>query len=100
VIEIKKNNNNSYGFRLTTSSGATLFNSISFDSQDDVKKRIQWLSATQKKRLSFERKTNHVGKFHFTLKDADGIEIGSSQFYASEAGMENGIKNFRNHISS
>ena len=46
-----------------------------------------------------ERKTDHLGRFHFSLRSADGLTIGNSQFYRSEAGMENGIKNTLRRIA-
>ena len=49
-------------------------------------------------RNHFERKTNHSGQFLFNLKDNDGNLIGQSQFYDSEMGMENGIKNLQNRL--
>lgn len=47
--------------------------------------------------LKFERKTAANGKFHFNLKAGNGQIIGSSQMYASEAGMENGIDSVKNN---
>lgn len=40
----------------------------------------------------WERKTAKNGKFHFNLKSTNGQIVGSSQMYASEAGMNNGIE--------
>ena len=74
--------------------------SIAFDSKDAVHKTVAQLRATPKKPLSYERKTNHSGKFQFNVKDAQGNVIGNSQLYGSEAGMENGIKNLKRSIAS
>ena len=48
----------------------------------------------------FERKTAKNGKFHFNLKAGNGQIIGSSQMYASEAGMENGIESVKKNAGS
>ncbi len=44
---------------------------------------------------SFERKTAKNGKFHFNVKSTNGQIIGSSQMYAAESGMNNGIESVR-----
>jgi hypothetical protein len=43
----------------------------------------------------FERKTAKNGKFHFNIKSTNGQIIGSSQMYASESGMNNGIESVK-----
>ena len=43
----------------------------------------------------FERKTAKNGKFHFNLKSTNGQIVGSSQMYAAESGMNNGIESVR-----
>ena len=45
----------------------------------------------------FDRLTAKNGKSHFTLKSTNGQVIGSSQMYASESGMENGITSVQNN---
>lgn len=43
----------------------------------------------------WERKTAKNGKFHFNLKSTNGQIVGSSQMYAGESGMENGIESIK-----
>ncbi|MFT4831011.1 MAG: hypothetical protein ACI815_000650 [Psychroserpens sp.] len=93
MIEIKKHNENTYRFRVNTSAGNTILESIDFSNLEDIKKSVAYLQASINERKIFERKTDHSGKFLFQLKNKEGQLIGSSQFYSSEAGMENGIKN-------
>jgi uncharacterized protein YegP (UPF0339 family) len=45
----------------------------------------------------FERNTAKNGKFYFNLKAANSQIIGTSQMYAAEAGMENGIQSIKNN---
>jgi len=99
MIEIKQIEGNGYGFSLTTKDGSNLLNSVSFSTQEEIKKTVKQLTATKASRNIFERKTNHEGKFLFNVKDEDGRLIGHSELYSSEAGMENGIKNVQNRIS-
>ena len=99
MIEIAKGKNNTYHFKLKTSDGNTLLNSIDFDSREEIKRTIDNLNPLLQRHSSFERRTDHDGKFLFELKDLNGNLIGNSQCYSSEAGMENGIKNLKNRIS-
>lgn len=98
MVEIKKENENRYIFILKAESGNTLLNSISFSNENEAKKVVHNLRTSTKK--VFERKTNHKGEFLFNVKNKNGQLIGSSQLYGSEAGMENGIKNLQNRITS
>ena len=100
MIEIKKYKGNGYAFTLKAEDGGSLLNSITFTSEDEVKSTVERLQANKGAQNIFERKTNHEGKFLFSLKDVNGQVIGRSGLYSSEAGMENGIKNVRNRISS
>ncbi len=99
MIEIKKHKNSTYQFELKTSTGQILLSSIPFPNEEVTKKKVEELHPLITKQTSFERRTNHSGKFHFNLKDANGSVIGNSQLYSSEAGMENGIKNLKRRIS-
>lgn len=98
MIEIKEEVTDNYKFVLKSESGRPLFNSIAFANRRTTQKVVRSLKARQ--RHTFERKTNHNGKFLFSLKGKAGEVIGNSQLYNSEAGMENGIKNFINRIKS
>ena len=99
MIEIKQQNDNTYQFELKTSTGQLLLSSIPFPNEEVTKKKVEELHPLMSKQTSFERRTDHSGKFHFNLKDANGSVIGNSQLYSSEAGMENGIKNLRKRVS-
>ncbi len=99
MIDIKKEKNNLYRFFVTSEEGNALLQSVTFDTEKELKTTVKKLYPLSKKPSVFERKTNHNGKFHFTLKDASGIVIGTSNTYTSEAGMENGITNVRKRIA-
>ncbi|WP_297761641.1 YegP family protein [uncultured Muriicola sp.] len=99
MIDIKKEKNNSYRFVVTSGEGNALLQSIQFPTKKELDTTVKKLSPLMKKPSVFERKTDHNGKFHFTLKDTSGSIIGSSNTYTSEAGMENGITNVRKRIS-
>lgn len=99
MIEIKNNTSNEYSFTLKSESGQVLLNSVAFSSKETVKEAISSLKIVLKSRNTFERKTNHNGKFLFSLKNNNGVLVGHSLIYQSEAGMENGIKNLITRIN-
>ncbi len=99
MIDIKKEKNNSYRFVVTSEEGNALLKSIPFQTKKELDTTVNNLSPLMKRPSVFERKTNHNGKFQFTLKDSSGSIIGSSNTYTSEAGMENGITNVRKRIA-
>jgi uncharacterized protein len=99
MIEIKKEDANTYRFDLKAQGGHTLLKSVEFPSKDKVKETVKYLGSLNESQAIFERKTNHEGKFLFNLKSPAGLLIGQSLLYDSEAGMENGIKNLKNRIT-
>jgi uncharacterized protein YegP (UPF0339 family) len=95
MVEIVKNNKGNFELHIKSSTGSSLLKSVPFKSEADAKSILnQALSKT-----IFERKTNHQGKFIIALKTAEGNQIGESNTYTSEAGMENGIKNLMKSLS-
>ena len=73
---------------------------MEFTDKDEAQKTVKSLNPIIHNSIRFERKTNHDGLFLFSLKNVNGKVIGHSQLYNSEAGMENGINNLSNRISS
>lgn len=100
MIEIKKHNENTYRFKVSTSAGNTILESIDFLYIEDLKKLVAELQSCINERNIIERKTDHSGKFLFHLKNMEGQLIGNSQLYSSEAGMENGIKNLKTYFDT
>lgn len=98
MIEVKEQND-TYYFVVKAENGHTLLNSVPFSNKAELKRTIRNLNSLNDVLKVFERKTNHEGKFLFNVKNTDGKLIGSSEFYSSEAGMENGIKNFNSRIT-
>ncbi|MGB3142517.1 MAG: YegP family protein [Maribacter sp.] len=101
MIEFKKTKNNDYRFLVKSSTGKTLLKSVPFSSKDSMESSLKILKEKEGNRVKFfERKTNTDGKFLIELKNQSGETIGSSGFYTSEAGMENGILNISKSLSS
>ena len=95
MVEIVKMKTGYFQFTIIAKSGGSLLKSKPF------KKHIEAKAALIKAVANpiFERKTNHQGKFVIALKTPEGEQIGQSNTYTSEAGMENGIKNLMNILS-
>ena len=89
-----------FSFKLKTQSGHTLLRSVEFKEEEEAHNTVRSLIQLSDNSVRFERKTNHDGMFLFNLKNSGGKLIGHSQLYNSEAGMENGIKNLKNTITS
>ncbi|MBU2946762.1 YegP family protein [Zobellia uliginosa] len=99
MIEIIDSKNASHQFQIKSSSGSTLLTSIEFDIKEGLETALTTLKNLKITRGNFERQTNHEGKFLFNFKDGNGMLLGASQLYDSEAGLENGIKNLINRLT-
>lgn len=100
MIQTHSDTDGNFRFSLKTENGNILLNSIPFSVKFEMDKALRKLKTMPLTRNQFERKTNTEGQFLFRLKDNDGRAMGHSEPYDSEAGMENGIKNFREQIQS
>jgi len=100
MIEIKKRDSGKFSFDLKTQGGHTLLKSVDFTDQQEAQNIVKSLNQVRANGIRFERKTNHDGMFLFNLKNSRGKLIGQSMLYNSEAGMENGITNLKNTITS
>lgn len=98
MVEIKKTKPNEFQFLVKSETGNILLESIPFSNKRTVESTIKKLCISNASNKYVERKTNFEGKFLFNLKNEEGTIIGSSGFYGSEAGMENGIKNLKSSL--
>lgn len=98
MLKLDFHKNNDLTFQIKNKNGATIFNSISFTNEDELRNTLSSINNTNNKMKLIERKTNHEGLFLFNLKNDLGQIIGTSEHYNSEAGMENGIKNMINSL--
>lgn len=89
MIEFENDKTGGCRFLLRSPSGADIFKSSLFDSELKARNIVQEISADP----IIERKTNYQGKFVMDVRTKDGVLVGRSKTYTSEAGMENGIKN-------
>ena len=98
-MEIRKEGETIYRFVIKSERGHPLLESVDFPNPAMAQDSVRRLQPQIQNPRCIERKTDHNGQFHFTLRDPEGTVLGHSQAYRSEAGMENGIKNTLNRIA-
>lgn len=93
-------NNQKFYFNLKAKNGQIIMSSQGYADRNGAKNGIESCKKNSTDDSKFERKTAKNGKFHFSLKAGNGQVIGTSQMYASEAGMENGIESVKKNAGS
>lgn len=88
-------NNQKFYFNLKAKNGQVILSSQGYADKSGAKNGIESVKTNCGDDAKFERKTASNGKFHFNIKAGNGQIIGSSQMYASESGMENGIESVK-----
>ncbi len=91
----KSDKNQKFYFNLKAKNGQIILSSQAYADKNGAKNGIDSVQKNCDDDSKYERKTAANGKFHFNLKAGNGQIIGSSQMYASEAGMENGIESVK-----
>ncbi len=97
MFELKKNTKGGFHFTLKAKNGQVILSSEAYSSKSAAENGIASVKKNAQDETKFERKTAKSGKFYFNLKAGNGQIIGTSQMYASEAGMENGIDSVKNN---
>ncbi len=96
MFELKKSGDK-FHFVLKAANGQVILSSQMYASKAGAMNGIDSVKTNCSDDNCWERKTAKNGKFHFNLKSTNGQIIGSSQMYAGESGMENGIDSVRNN---
>ena len=91
MFEVKQSGDK-YHFVLKAGNGQVILSSQMYASKSGAMNGIESVRKNCGNENCWERKTAKNGKFHFNLKSTNGQIVGSSQMYASEAGMNNGIE--------
>ena len=94
MFELKKSGDK-FHFVLKASNGQVILPSQMYASKSGATNGIESVKKNCGDDNCFERKTAKNGKFHFNIKSTNGQIIGSSQMYASESGMNNGIESVK-----
>ncbi|WP_103068021.1 YegP family protein [Aquimarina sediminis] len=99
MFELKNKEGSSYHFTLKAKNGQVILSSEVYNSKAAAENGIASVKKNASEDGRYERKTAKNGKFFFNLKAGNGQVIGSSQMYASESGMENGINSVKENAS-
>jgi len=94
MFELKKSGDK-FHFVLKAGNGQVILSSQMYASKAAATNGIESVKKNCGDDNCFERKTAKNGKFHFNIKSTNGQIIGSSQMYAAESGMNNGIESVR-----
>lgn len=98
MFELKKNEKSGqFHFVLKAANGQVILSSEMYNSKAAAQNGIASVQKNSGDDNLYERKTAKNGKFHFNLKSTNGQVIGSSQMYAAESGMNNGIESVKNN---
>lgn len=90
MFELKKSGEK-FHFVLKAANGQVVLSSQMYASKASAKNGIESVKKNCGDDKCFERKTAKNGKFHFNILSTNGQIVGSSQMYASQSGMNNGI---------
>ena len=90
-FEIKTRKNGEFQFNLKAGNGEIILTSEGYTTKAACINGIESVKKNAPEEKRYEVKEAANGKLHFTLKAGNGQVIGSSQLYASESGLKNGI---------
>ncbi len=90
-FEIKQAKNDQYHFNLKAGNGQIILTSEMYTTKAACVNGIESVKKNADNDDRYERKEAKNGKYHFNLKAGNHQIIGSSQMYADQGGMENGI---------
>lgn len=94
-FEVKTDNSGEFRFNLKAANGQVILSSEGYTTKAACENGIESVKKNSQDDARFERKTAKNGKHYFNLKASNGQVIGSSQMYADESGMENGIESVK-----
>jgi uncharacterized protein YegP (UPF0339 family) len=94
MFELKQSGDK-YHFVLKAGNGQVILSSQMYASKSSAMNGIESVKKNCGDDKCFEKKTAKNGKFHFNLKSTNGQIVGSSQMYAAENGMNNGIESVK-----
>jgi len=96
MFELKqKEGGDGYHFVLKAKNGQVVLSSQVYAGKSGASNGIESVQKNCSDDGLFERKVAKNGKHYFNLKSSNGQIIGTSQMYAGESGMENGIESIK-----
>jgi hypothetical protein len=94
-FEIKIAKNGQHYFNLKAGNGQIILTSEMYTTKAACDNGIESVKKNAPEDGRYERKQGASGKHHFNLKAGNHQVIGSSQMYADEGGMNNGIESVK-----
>ncbi len=94
MFEVTKKDDQ-YHFHLKAANGQVILSSQMYKSKAAALNGIESVQKNCGNDNCWERNTAKNGKLYFNLKSTNGQIIGTSQMYAGESGMENGIESIK-----
>lgn len=94
MFELKQNGEK-YHFVLKAKNGEVILSSQMYASKTSANNGIESVKKNSQTDERYEKLTAKNGKLYFNLKATNGQIIGTSQMYASESGMKNGIESVK-----
>ncbi len=94
MFELKKSGEK-FHFVLKASNGQVILSSQMYASKASAQNGIASVQKNCGDDKCFDRKVAKNDKFHFNILSTNGQIVGSSQMYASESGMNNGIESVK-----
>lgn len=93
--EIKKDKKGEHRFNLTAKNGQVVLSSEGYAARSGCVKGVESVRKNCGDDANYDRKSSADGKHYFNLLAANKKVIGTSQRYASQASMENGIQSVK-----
>ena len=90
-FEIKTRKNGEFQFNLKATNGQVILTSEGYKSKASCLNGIESVKKNSQDEKRFDTKVASTGKPYFNLMAGNGQIIGSSQMYANETNMKNGI---------
>jgi uncharacterized protein len=94
MFELKKKGDQ-YHFVLKAGNGQVILSSQMYASKASAMNGIESVQKNCSNDKCWEKNTAKNGKFYFNLKSTNSQIIGTSQMYAGESGMNNGIESVK-----
>ncbi len=99
-FEITTRKDGEYQFNLKASNGQVILTSQGYKTKASCLNGVESVKKNSQDEKRFERKVAANGKPFFNLMATNGQVIGSSQMYANEINMNNGIASVMNNAAN
>ena len=98
-FEITSRKNGEYQFNLKASNGQVILTSQGYATKANCLNGVESVKKNSQDEKRFEKKVAANGKPFFNLMATNGQVIGTSQMYANEVNMNNGIASVMNNAA-